>query len=206
MTLTFLRLGINDYINALRRQHENFSACVTFNFGQPSMLMSYKLWRQHVEKIENDGLTVPVFPKAMVPLLGHSSFIHMPAGRGKTRHGRIRTKCLRALAPKQVLAQEEELRAIFRREFERLVRESEGADGFARFMPAAHRLAFTVSAVSLIGSGNEELEEIRVNFDTFCMGLFAPPINLGRHSAYGRAKIARNRIAELVIQLLAKPS
>lgn len=206
-TSSVIKQGLVDYFNELRKRHMPFIAVSHFMFFQPVIVISHEIWQRKVTKLENEGLTVPCFSKKVTNLLGKNSLICMAAGKGHLHHARLRMKCQRALAPKVVLSNIDVFRAMFRKEFETIAKSTEG-DGFVRFVPIAHRIAFNVSATSIIGDGNErECDEMRKHFGTYCRGMATPRAwDLGRHSVYGRALIARAEIAQLIAELLAKPS
>eukprot|EP00928_Gymnodinium_smaydae_P076618 TRINITY_DN59661_c0_g1_i1.p1 TRINITY_DN59661_c0_g1~~TRINITY_DN59661_c0_g1_i1.p1 ORF type:complete len:488 (-),score=58.93 TRINITY_DN59661_c0_g1_i1:128-1399(-) len=205
-TLDIFRMGIENWGNAIRKKYAPFEAALLFYLFQPTVVISHKLYKEHVQHLDNAGDLVPLFPPGFDKLLGKHSMITLPGGKGHTQHHRIRAKCLRALAPLQVLGQLKMIQDTVRTELEAMASCTQ-ENGCAKLCPAADNLTLKVSATMILGADLvAEAEQLRTCYHDVITGLFAPPMNLGRFSAHGRALLARQRLRGLVEHLSTKPT
>lgn len=205
-TLDVFRLGIEPWTRAVVQKHAPFDAALLFFLFQPTVLISNKLYRQHVQKIDNAGELVPLFPPGLARMIGPHSMLALPAGKGHALHARIQAKCLRALAPKRVLGQLPMIQNAVGEMLAGLARATtEG--GSAKFCPAVEHLTFTVSGTMILGSDfTAEIEHMRECYELVHTGMFAWPVDLGRFSAYGRGLLARRRILLMIEGMMTKPA
>jgi len=205
-TLAIFREGIENWAKTIINKYEPFDAVLLCYLFQPTVLISNKLYKERVLRLDNDGELITVFPPGMDKLIGPHSLIVLPGGKGHTQHHRIRAKCLRALAPKQVLGQLPMIKEVVGKTLEDMVLQT-SQKGSTPFCKAVEEMAFKVSATMILGADfAEEVKQLRECFGLIVEGLFAPPLNLGRFSAHGRALLARNRLLALLKELMTKPA
>lgn len=131
--------------------------------------------------------------------------IQLPGGKGHSKHKRLRGKLLRCLGPQYVQSLTADIEALIRATLEDLVAETQ-REGFARLAPAAGRLAQRASVLPVLaGLQEDEQERFEALLEVALQGMLAVPVDLGRFSAYGRAKLAREELAKIVGKMMDAP-
>mmetsp|Transcript_109980 Transcript_109980/g.354707 ORF Transcript_109980/g.354707 Transcript_109980/m.354707 type:complete len:488 (+) Transcript_109980:111-1574(+) len=170
-----------------------------------TVIVSYQLYSQHIHSMELDGKLGSEFPPSFSKLLGTSSVLTLPGGKGHQHHKRLRTKLLHSLAPKPCLEVLPEMSIEVRKMLDKLA-EDTARNGFASFEASGSHLAAKVSTLQITAGLSKDLQaRVEDLVDTVVSGLFSVPVNLGRFSAFGRALAARRELQGIVTQLLKRP-
>eukprot|EP00930_Biecheleria_cincta_P021739 TRINITY_DN16016_c2_g3_i1.p1 TRINITY_DN16016_c2_g3~~TRINITY_DN16016_c2_g3_i1.p1 ORF type:complete len:478 (+),score=56.69 TRINITY_DN16016_c2_g3_i1:191-1435(+) len=172
------------------------------------VLVRHSLYREHLHDAEVNGELVPDWIPQMQRILGPSSIIVLPGGRGHTLHKRLRTKILSAMGPKATLEFVPDFLALIRQSLDELCAETQ-RQGYGQFEPAAQRLASKVSSLPITAGLDAELQaRVEQLMDTTMEGMFGGglPVDLGRFSAFGRGMIARKTLSGVIRHLMDSPN
>eukprot|EP00929_Paragymnodinium_shiwhaense_P037754 TRINITY_DN20061_c0_g1_i2.p1 TRINITY_DN20061_c0_g1~~TRINITY_DN20061_c0_g1_i2.p1 ORF type:complete len:495 (+),score=133.13 TRINITY_DN20061_c0_g1_i2:74-1558(+) len=193
-----------DYVNWSRHVMKQAPALLTQLFFVPSVLVSWPVYEKHVKKADNGGqLHQGNFPEYMNKLLGEHSMLLMQAGKGCAKHHRLRQKVLASMAPRRVLALQPDMERVCRDILDRLVADTE-KNGFAKFLDYTQLIPKRITAIPILGGAPPELKDkLSVLMDAVIDGFFAFPLNLGEYSALGRAMKAKEKMNEVIEDLMA---
>lgn len=170
------------------------------------VLVDYSLYLERIHRAELDGKLRPLWSPSTMEVLGKSSILSLPAGKGHPHHKRLRAKILSSLAPKPVLAVQGQLKSLIRQVLDDLVTICE-KKGHVTFQSAASHIAARGSTLQITAGLEPKLQaRLEELLDIMIEGIFAFPINLGRFSSFGRAMLARKEVSQIVEGLLKQPN
>ncbi|CAE7584681.1 unnamed protein product [Symbiodinium natans] len=174
-------------------------------FFTPAVIIRHEQYMKHIHRSELNGELCPLFPRSFERMIGENSVINLPGGKGHPKHKRLRGKLLASLGPQYVLSLIPEIAALVRLTLDGMVKDTE-RQGYAEFQRAASELAARASVLP-IAAGLEEAEQrsFEVLLNDVMTGLLAPPLDLGRFSAHGRALIARRKVCQMISKIMAQP-
>lgn len=170
------------------------------------VIVEYPLYMQCVHRAELDGELRPSWMPSMQQLLGERSILVLPGGKGHPMHKRLRGKILASLGSRNVLEMQPELLRLVRQTLDAVAQRT-AAQGTAAFEDFAAELASRASVLMITAGLPPAVQERLASLlDATFEGLVAVPVDLGRFSAFGRAKQARRAIAAIVKSAMESPN
>ncbi|CAE8608430.1 unnamed protein product [Polarella glacialis] len=202
-TLSIFRDGIDTFVDSMMKGRK--AVLCNFLFTH-AVLIDYPVYLEHIHRDELDGKLSPKWIPSMATLMGKSSILALPGGKGHALHKRLRSKILHSLASKPVLAILPQILSLTREMLDGLAAKTE-ENGFASFEGPAAELASKVSTLQITAGLDQKLQEsLHKLLDDVLQGMFSLPLNLGRFTAFGRGCIARREINGIIKDVMQSPN
>eukprot|EP00971_Amphidinium_carterae_P004481 89908-Amphidinium_carterae.1 len=169
--------------------------------------VDYPLYEEHMQPLERAGQLRPLFSKSMQQLLGKSSMLTLPGGKGGDLHAKLRQKVAPALAPAELLRLVPQVEIMCRKVLDEMVEET-SKDGSTSLVPKTNRLTQDVAAASLLGAladpSLQYLSKLSDMLDLIIAGLFTVPVekSFGKLTPFGEALQARQDACALIDELM----
>mmetsp|Transcript_29384 Transcript_29384/g.53575 ORF Transcript_29384/g.53575 Transcript_29384/m.53575 type:complete len:555 (-) Transcript_29384:162-1826(-) len=169
--------------------------------------VDYTLYEEHMQALERDGQLRPLFSKSMQQLLGRSSMLTLPGGKGGDLHAKVRQKVAPALAPAELIRLAPQVEAMCRKMLEEMVEET-SKEGSTCLLPKTNRLTQDVAAASLLGALADpslpHLSKLSDLLDLIIAGLFTVPFekSFGKLTPFGEAMQAKREASALIDELM----